>query len=256
MEIRFEDYSPVIIGGIGGSGTRLISDLCTDLGIYMGSELNESSDTMHFVDFYDEWINKWYDFRSRPFSLSSMREHFRQCFIEYLKKCNSDCIGWKNPRSVHLVDFFHGLFPGMKFIHVVRDGRDVAFSKTQIQVERHGRAILGDLAVKVSKPVASALIWQTCNTWVREYCEMNLKEGYLVVKYEDICKDVRNEFERVTRFVGKKAGMSILNSHAKSVEDFLQKRSTIGRYQNEDPFTLSIIQTEIGIGLKDYGYLS
>lgn len=255
MDSFFEEYCPVIIGGIGGSGTRLISDLCTDLGIYMGADLNESSDTMYFVDFYDKWINKWYEFRNRPFSISSMRDDFRNSFDKYLMERNSDRIGWKNPRSIHLLDFFHGLFPKMKFIHVVRDGRDVAFSKTQIQVERHGYAILGETAVKVNKAVASALVWNTCNRWAREYCEMNLVKSYLIIKYEDICKDARNEFERVSKFVGVRARKNVIEAHACGVEDFLQKKSTIGRYQSEDPYTLSIIQAEIGDGLREYGYI-
>lgn len=155
-----------------------------------------------------------------------------------------------------MIDFFHDLFPEMKLIHVVRDGRDVAFSKTQIQVERHGCTILGDLAMKVSKQVASALIWQTCNCWAREYCEMNLRDNYLVIRYEDICKDVRHEFERVSKFVGIRGINKVLDSHAGKVNEFLQKNSTIGRFQNEDPYILSIIRTEIGRELKEYGYVS
>ena len=36
--------------------------------------------------------------------------------------------GWKEPRSIYLLPFFHRHLPALRFLHVVRDGRDMALS--------------------------------------------------------------------------------------------------------------------------------
>jgi hypothetical protein len=41
--------SPVVIGGIGGSGTRVVAEICQRLGIYLGRTLNESLDNLWYT---------------------------------------------------------------------------------------------------------------------------------------------------------------------------------------------------------------
>ena len=43
------DHSPVAIGGVGGSGTRLIAQLLMELGVYMGSDRNDANDNLWFT---------------------------------------------------------------------------------------------------------------------------------------------------------------------------------------------------------------
>src|SRR6266550_6138718 len=40
---------PVAIGGVGGSGTRLVAEILRHLGYYMGRDLNEASDNLWFT---------------------------------------------------------------------------------------------------------------------------------------------------------------------------------------------------------------
>ena len=41
--------SPIIIGGIGGSGTRVIAEILTLLDVYLGRALNKSLDNLWFT---------------------------------------------------------------------------------------------------------------------------------------------------------------------------------------------------------------
>ena len=41
--------SPIAIGGIGGSGTRLIGNILYDLGFYLGDDLNRAYDNLWFT---------------------------------------------------------------------------------------------------------------------------------------------------------------------------------------------------------------
>ena len=40
---------PVVIGGVGGSGTRLIAQCLNELGFFLGPDLNEANDNLWFT---------------------------------------------------------------------------------------------------------------------------------------------------------------------------------------------------------------
>ena len=47
-----------MIGGTGGSGTRVVQSILERAGVFMGARLNESKDAMDFEDYLDEMINQ------------------------------------------------------------------------------------------------------------------------------------------------------------------------------------------------------
>src|SRR5581483_5848515 len=44
-----EPSAPVAIGGLGGSGTRVVARLLQDLGFYLGADLNDYEDNLWFT---------------------------------------------------------------------------------------------------------------------------------------------------------------------------------------------------------------
>ena len=49
MSRQARRVAPVAIGGVGGSGTRLIAQLLMEVGFYLGDDLNEANDTLWFT---------------------------------------------------------------------------------------------------------------------------------------------------------------------------------------------------------------
>ncbi len=49
MQKNSELYSPVIIGGVGGSGTRVVAEIISHLGFYIGDDLNPAKDNLWFL---------------------------------------------------------------------------------------------------------------------------------------------------------------------------------------------------------------
>lgn len=49
MSTPIDKKSPLVIGGIGGSGTRVVAEICQQLGIYLGSYLNGSLDNLWYT---------------------------------------------------------------------------------------------------------------------------------------------------------------------------------------------------------------
>ena len=54
-----EACDPVVLGGSGGSGTRLVAELCLLAGYDMGTRLNKSYEALAFARFYTTWVNPW-----------------------------------------------------------------------------------------------------------------------------------------------------------------------------------------------------
>ncbi len=51
--------------------------------------------------------------------------------------------------------------PGFRFLHFMRDGRDMAFSENQQQLRKHGDAVLTGEAARWKKPARSIALWST-----------------------------------------------------------------------------------------------
>jgi len=196
---------PLIIGAMGGSGTRVIARIVERAGVFIGTDRNVSEDAMPFVDFYDRWINQFVLTRAlTPPAQRSMDGEFRACVARHRAAIGAAEVpwGWKEPRSIYLLPFFHRQFPDLRFIHVVRDGRDMAFSNNQNQLRKHGSAVLG-LSDDAAPPhVRTALLWQTINLVTAEYGEARLGARYLRVRFEDLCADPRPVVAAICGFAG------------------------------------------------------
>jgi hypothetical protein len=48
--------------------------------------------------------------------------------------------GWKQPRSTLLLPFLDRVLPNLRFMHLIRDGRDMAYSANRTVTELHGAA--------------------------------------------------------------------------------------------------------------------
>src|SRR5215467_6488793 len=142
-----DQAQPVVIGATGGSGTRVIASIIRRAGYFIGSNLNASLDSMEFPTMYDRWINR---FQLRNLAPLCEEENALMAgdFVECLSRHRSTIPegqrlwGWKEPRSILLLPFLDERLPGMRFIHVIRDGRDMAFSANQNQLRKHGDAVL------------------------------------------------------------------------------------------------------------------
>src|SRR5262249_10334108 len=131
----------------GGSGTRVFARIVRRGGMYIGARLNESEDAVDFGDFSDRWINQFADVRRYPVAVSlveQMRGELDALLHVHLAMLGGEARawGWKEPRSIYLLPFFHEAFPNVRFLHVVRDGRDMAYSGNQNQLRKHGAALL------------------------------------------------------------------------------------------------------------------
>ena len=139
---------PRVIGATGGSGTRVVARIARDAGMYIGSELNAYEDALPFGRFSDRWINDYLRATGDRSELEArMIPDLEQTLSEHLAGMPGDAVawGWKEPRSIYLVELFHRHEPSLRFLHFIRDGRDGA-------------------GLRISP---SATLWSTSRPWPR-----------------------------------------------------------------------------------------
>jgi hypothetical protein len=198
---------PIVIGATGGSGTRVVARIVQRAGVFIGTNRNPAEDAREFVEFYDRWINRFVRRAEIPMSepeIALMDEDFRDCLTRHraLIPADQHAWGWKEPRSIYLVPFFHERFAGMKFIHVLRDGRDMALSANQNQLRKHGDAILDHSHDGLPPSVRAAALWNRINSAAADYGEPVLGACSLRVRFEDLCKDPEIVIKTIYVFLG------------------------------------------------------
>jgi hypothetical protein len=255
LQLKLPPLGPNLVGATGGSGTRVVTRILRSGGMYVGTNLNRCEDAMYFESYLNDWINL---FISRT-CFSDSREIEREMIYDlevrlskYLENFQAEKPqpwGWKNGRHMYLLPFFHGLFPRMKFLHIIRDGRDMAYSKNQNQLRKHGSLFLSATEQEQwSSPVQSIALWTRINLWVAEYGEKNMPGQYLRIRFEDLCTAPIATIFQIFEFFG-------LQGNAEAItKDEVSPPDSIGRWHNEDMPTLELLHQVGGTALRKFGY--
>jgi hypothetical protein len=205
---------PVVICATGGSGTRAMRVILERAGVFMGAgdSVNNVGDAMTFEPFLDEFINpvmshtRGLDYRldELPADLTArMLKEFRACLRRWLAERPRPAArwGWKNPRAMYLLPVIREVFPKVRVIHMVRDGRDMAVSTNQWQFIKHYEAVLGRDRTGDEDPVESCRLWSKANIDAARWAEREIPGRYLRVRLEDLAQRPRDVGREVLAFL-------------------------------------------------------
>ena len=254
-----QDFSsPVIVGGSGGSGTRMICAILAKAGVFMARHVNPSNDAMFIDEFLNTRLNAILEqSHSVDYSPEQINDDIRAAFaadLEHLiRGCYSDRPayaphwGFKHPRTAYILPFLHQLHPQMTFIHVIRDGRDMAFSKNHNQARLHFEAMM-NRRYTPNSPFDSIALWNQMNCEAAKWAERNLGERYLCMRYEDICAHPEQEVQRLLAHIGME------NADISRLLHYVTPSSGIGRWRETDARLTEVLE-ELGAGaLTRFGY--
>jgi len=118
----------------------------------------------------------------------------------YGKIKNKPLVGNKTPAFVRSIPTFHSLWPDAKFVHIIRDGRDVCIS---ILNWKKADRIVGRYASWEEDPVSTTALWWERK--VRKGREDGAALGpglYHEMHYEDLIDDPQRECKRLCAFLG------------------------------------------------------
>lgn len=247
--------SPLIIGGLGGSGTRVVTRVIRRTGRFMGADLPESEDALQLDDFALKWAVPYMAARLREQPLSEAAEMVSD-FEEGLRRhvapiAGTDAPwGFKNPQNIHFLPFLIEQLGDLRFIHVIRDGRDMAFGGFP-------RPRIIDVYLEPDnawpesqKPLRMIAYWDRANRLAADFGRRELGANYHLVRLEDLCLRTEATIRDVLEFAGRASPGLIKNAAAE-----VSRPDTLGRWQSEQGPLLEEA-TKVGeAALRRFGYL-
>ncbi|MGH8501282.1 MAG: sulfotransferase family protein [Gammaproteobacteria bacterium] len=241
---KASSHAPVAVGGIGGSGTRLIARMLRRLGYYMGGDLNEASDNLWFTllfkraelfaarngqtDF-DQAVDVFRALMCESVPLTSDQKIFvrslavmdrpqhsaawlRQRVGSLLSAAREErpplAWGWKEPNTHVFLDRLESAFPGMRYVHVMRNGLDMAYSRNQNQLGLWGPNFFGGQEFNIT-PRWSLKYWCYVHRRIARLGEQLMPERFMLLNYDEFCAAPRAGVKAFLHFLGLAVDPSI-----------------------------------------------
>lgn len=266
MTVPFDQSgATVAVGGVGGSGTRVVAQVLDALGLYLGDDLNDAGDNLWFtllfkhreiLDFPPERFARYHALfvaamQGKTPDLSDVDRlhrdlmgferaglHGRSWLQARWDSLRSPRVaagavgwGWKEPNTHMVLEPLLELQPGLRYVHVMRNGLDMAFSANQNQLRIWGPRALGPRFD--TSPRASLAFWR----WAQERV-FALAARYpgrvLVLDFDRLCRAPVDELARLTSSLG------LSSDRARCVElaRLVRIPTTVGRFRCADPSML------------------
>lgn len=249
---------PVAVGGVGGAGTRVVAGILQAAGYFLGADLNEAQDNLLFTLLFkwdgvhdapqpvlQELYNVFRDrmttgkrpnreARSRVKPLANterpqhavewLRKRYRKLTSPMTSSADGGTWGWKEPNTHVVVDVLGALDPALRYIHVERNGFDMALSSNQNQPR-----LWGDwMGVHYDDtPRASLHYWRIAHERVDRIMADQLLGRSMTIRFDDLCLDPKSEIERMTAFLGCDAPIPELAALVKP-PDTMGRRRAVG----------------------------
>src|ERR1700741_5203529 len=195
----------VVFTGRGGSGTRLLSQLAAQTGIFIGNGLNKSGDSVEWVDLIYRMVVEAGGGHDLP-SGARYRQRLRDRATEILERASPQWLprwGLKLPEAMLVLPLLIDAFPSAKVVHLTRHPISSSLRRT------HMTSRLDNAVGAVTLPAAyryakrdPALI-TTDEPYLHNACSWNFQvtrvvhygrgalgdERYLEIGYEDMCAE-------------------------------------------------------------------
>ena len=135
--------------------------------------------------------------------------------------------GWKAPNSHIVLDRLIKRFNNMKYIHVVRNGLDMAFSQNQNQLKIWGQHFIGDECSIT--PYFSLKYWCITHRRVQQIGGA-LGPNFLFLNYDNFCSNPESGISELSSFLGLESAKLPRDSLLKLVH----APDSIGRFKAHD----------------------
>jgi hypothetical protein len=215
------DHLPFFIIGAGRSGTTLlrlilaghsrlhvtpetwfITDLVSELPLDAVLDLAavERAVTLITEDY------RWPDMemstdilrcRARRLQQPRLADIIDLVYSDQLARAGKQRCGDKTPIYIEIVPQLLALYPNARFVHLIRDGRDVSISRIDAGWERYYER--------------SRFTWKETMRWRQQYAKAPFARQILDVKYEDLVTDPEETTRRICGFLGEAFEPTMLN---------------------------------------------
>jgi len=248
----------ISIGGIGGSGTRVVANALREFGYFIGNDLNKPLDNLLFTLFFKRqniltldkksFTDTWTLYKKlmnesavlseqEKILLESLAKNSRTLHnVKFLKEriiklkdykeFPKDKWGWKEPNTHIVIEKLLDEEPRLKFIYVYRNGLDMAHSTNQNQLKLWGPIFLNSYELELSPR-------NSLKYWVLIHKKMLLLQSQypnrvLFLEFESFCNNKREKLQELADFYGVTATSETIES----LESTIALPSSVGRYNS------------------------
>lgn len=276
----------IAIGALGGSGTRAVAEILIKSDIYLGDNLNGPNDNLLFTSLFKN--PRWYEKATKAEKMkrlalfqkymtndcltikdkadilrasytnsnynSRLKFNLNLLFkANFSKKQQNALWGWKEPNTFIYLPEIATFFPGLKYIHVIRNGLDMAFSKNRQQLNNWGRNFHIEVnGFESQSELASKQLdfWIVANKYAIEMGGKLLTDNFYLLNHEQLCLQPNEEVDKLLQFLN----LEIAKKDREKLYKIPIVPSSNERYLNHDPsiFTKKQLEevTTLGFNIK------
>jgi LPS sulfotransferase NodH len=230
-----QNNNPLFVVGVDRSGTTLLSlmlDAHSRIAIPYESnffiryfqdrelfeDLKDRSDRLALVKsiLSTHYVRKW-DWKITPEEVidldkcNNLQNTISQIYQAYAHSFGKDIWGDKSPSYTEHIYLLNDLFPSSRFIHIIRDGRDVALSIMQRWWGPNDF-------------VNTIRYWNRTIICARKMLKMLPEERYIEVRFEDLVSDPTREIKRITDFIGVDFEEKMVRDYTKTAQQKVGER--------------------------------
>jgi len=268
--------APIAIGGLGGSGTRVVASSLRATGYFMGKDLNGAEDNLWFTLLFkrpeilrlpQEELREWMriftdrlqgtlvidgDLERRVLTLANTPRPQHSAgwlnaradtFLSGVGQSWARPWGWKEPNTHLLAGPFLEALPDLRYVHVTRNGLDMAYADNQKQAQLWGPILLGD--PYEASPRYHLRYWRHATQAALELAR-RFDGRVLLVNYDRLCSDPRNGIESLFRFTGLE---QVESQDLEMVVESISPPASAGRWRAQNIDDLDDCDVEFALSL-------
>ena len=242
--MSFDNSDPIVVGGLGGSGTRVVAAVLRQAGVFIGGCLNESLDNLWFTLLFRrpksirgfdhtpllphlEMLVKRMHGRTKW--TQTEKAMLRRCAVEFVlnnyvrssrigfpyRVYNSffndhptarKTWGWKEPNAHIFLPLLAERFPNLRYVHVLRHPLDIAFGKNHLQLHNWKHLFR---ITETNEHRAAIMYYDAANQRAMEIGKRLGGERFLLLKHETICGDSKVAIDSLLSFCGLNANAAL-----------------------------------------------
>ncbi|MDP8218931.1 MAG: sulfotransferase [Candidatus Theseobacter exili] len=252
--------SPIIILGMHRSGTTLVSEILSSMGVFFGKVKS------HYESPFFKDINKWilkkthaeWDMPVNIWKLLCEQQDLKKAFIYQLKRktfspsfllrfanlksisnfiSNPNFIwAWKDPRTTFTWPLWNSVFQSAKYIFVYRNGVDVANSLKTRERNRNNPIFGKTMSIRCSDIKRAYELWEEYNTLFFQLKNSFPNLPLLEISYENLVRNPEKEIMKISSFSGVSPNTKEINLICNKIDSsklfqFLKKPELVNLFE-------------------------